>query len=159
MLAFKLRRKDTDEVKRVFDGLKKLLGIELFKKTFQCILTDNGTEFADPRVIEFDLETGEKLCNVFYCDPGKSGQKGKIEKNHVELRKIFPKGTFFSIYSQKDINLALSHVNSEPRSILNGNCPRIIAQAFVNPIIFEANDSKIIEPDKVMLHPDLFRKK
>lgn len=159
MLAFLLKEKTNEEVKRVFRWIKEQLGIELYKQTFACILTDNGSEFADPKTIEIDEETGERICHVFYCDPGKSGQKGKIEKNHVELRKVFPKGVFFSIYSKDDINLALSHINSEPRALLNRNCPGVVAKAFLDIKVISLNDYHFIKPDEVTLHPDLLKKK
>ena len=159
MLAFLLKEKTSEEVKRVFGRIKEQLGIELYKRTFACVLTDNGSEFADPRSIEFDYETGERVCRLFYCDPGKSGQKGKIEKNHVELRKVFPKGASFSIYSQGDIDLALSHVNSEPRALLNRNCPGAVAKAFLDPKVISLNNYRSIKPDDVTLHPDLLKKK
>ena len=158
MLAFLLMNKTINEVRRVFEWIKKQLGMELYKKTFACVLTDNGSEFADPKIIEFDYEVNERVSRVFYCDPGKSGQKGKIEKNHVELRKIFPKGCSFSIYSQEDINLALSHINSEPRMILNGNCPGIIAGVFLDSKVIGLNNYKVIESDNVNLHPSVFKK-
>lgn len=157
MLAFLLKDKTTEEVGRVFTWIKGRLGIELYRQTFACVLTDNGSEFADPKVIEIDDETGERICRVFYCDPGKSGQKGKIEKNHVELRKVFPKSTFFSIYSQDDIDLALSHVNSEPRALLNRNCPGVVAKAFLDPKAIGLNNHRSIKPDEVTLHPDLLK--
>lgn len=159
MLAFLLKDKTTEEVERVFTWIKGQLGIELYKQTFACVLTDNGSEFANPKVIEFDYETGERICHLFYCDPGKSGQKGKIEKNHVELRKVFPKSTFFSIYSQDDVNLALSHVNSEPRALLNRNCPGVVAKAFIDLKVISLNNYHFIKPDEVTLHPDLLKKK
>lgn len=159
MLAFLLKNKKVEEVRKIFDSIKDQLGLELYKKTFQCILTDNGSEFADPRFIEFDLKSGEKITNLFYCDPGKSGQKGKIEKNHVELRKVFPKGCSFSTYTQEDINLALSHINSEPRAILNSNCPGSIARAFIDDKVMNLIKYQIIPFDDVVLHPSLFTKK
>lgn len=159
MLAFLLKEKTNEEVKRVFRWIKEQLGIELYKQTFSCVLTDNGSEFADPKSIEIDEETGERICRVFYCDPGKSGQKGKIEKNHVELRKVFPKSVFFSIYSKDDINLALSHINSEPRALLNRNCPGVVAKAFLDIKVINLNNYHFIKPDEVTLHPDLLRKK
>lgn len=159
MLAFLLENKTTEEVERVFLWIKGRLGIELFRKTFSCILTDNGSEFADPKSIEFNYENGERICRLFYCDPGKSGQKGKIEKNHVELRKVFPKSIFFSIYSQDDVNLALSHINSEPRALLNRNCPGVVAKAFIDLKVISLNNYQFIDPDKVTLHPDLLKKK
>lgn len=159
MLAFLLKEKTTEEVGRAFAWIKGRLGIELYKRTFACVLTDNGSEFADPKVIEIDDGTGERVCRVFYCDPGKSGQKGKIEKNHVELRKVFPKPAFFSIYSQDDIDLALSHVNSEPRALLNRNCPGAVAKAFLDIKVISLNNYHFVKPDEVMLHPDLLKKK
>ena len=157
MMAFLLKEKTLKEVKRVFTFLLDKLGEELFISTFRCILTDNGSEFADPRVIEFNYETGVKMINLFYCDPGKSGQKGKIEKNHVELRKIFPKGTDFSKFNQSQINVALSHINSEPRGILNRHAPGAIAKLFLNEKVLAINEYQYIEPDSVMLHPSLLK--
>lgn len=158
MLAFLLKEKTAKEVAKVFEWIKKQLGIELYKKTFAVVLTDNGSEFANPYSIEYDYENGEKICSLFYCDPGKSGQKGKIEKNHVELRKIFPKGCDFSHFSQAQINVALSNVNSEPRAILNRNCPGVIAKVFLDEKILGLNEYQFVDPDKVILHPSLFRK-
>ena len=157
MLAFKLYSKKVEEIKKIFILLRRELGEELFTYTFQCILTDNGSEFADPRVIEFDLETGIKQINLFYCEPGKSGQKGKIEKNHVELRKVFPKGIDFAKYSQNQINIALSHINSEPRGILNRHAPGTIARLFLNEKVLALNEYQYIEPDSVLLHPNLLK--
>ena len=157
MLAFLLKEKTTREVMRIFNSIREQLGIELYRKAFACVLTDNGSEFADPKIIEFDYETGEKVCNLFYCDPGKSGQKGKIEKNHVELRKVFPKGCDFSIFSQKQINIALSHINSEPRAILNGNCPGVIAKVFLNEKIPALIGYSFVDADLVDLHPTLLK--
>ena len=41
-------------VEEVFKGIKKAIGIELFKKIFEVILTDNGSEFFNPISIEKD---------------------------------------------------------------------------------------------------------
>ncbi len=155
MMAFLLDSKESSEVSRVFAGLRERLGTELFKRTFACVLTDNGSEFRDAAAIEFDPSTGERLCRLFYCDPGKSGQKGKIEKNHVELRKVFPKGTIFDGFTQRQVNLALSHVNSEPRAILNANCPGKICRIWLDEKVLAVNEYEFIEPDSVFLSPEL----
>ena len=68
---------------------------DLFKKMFEIILTDNGWEFSKPNDIEFDYNTGEKLINVFYCNPYSSWKKGGIERNHEFIRYIIPKGITF----------------------------------------------------------------
>lgn len=159
MLTFLLKEKTYAEVTRVFEMLKEKLGIELYSKMFNCILTDNGSEFANPNAIEINCDTGVKVSHLFYCDPGKSGQKGKIEKNHVELRKIFPKGFDFSSIEQTDLELALSHINSEPRGILNKNTPAEIARVFLNKKIFKICNHQDIKRDEVMLDPKLIQKK
>ena len=65
--------------------IRDQLSEEEFKKYFQVILTDRGSEFTKADEIE-------KLgCRLFYCDPMQSGQKGKIEENHTILRYICPK--------------------------------------------------------------------
>ena len=70
-----------------------------------------------------DLNTGEKVCSVFYCDPNCSWQKGSIEKNHEFIRYILPKGTSFASITQEDCYLISSHINSTPRLSLNNNSP------------------------------------
>lgn len=88
-----------------------------FFQLFPVILTDNGREFARVDDIEMDVR-GE--CKLFFCDPNRSDQKGRIEKNHTLIRDILPKGTSFDNLTQEDINLVCSHVNSVKRAALNG---------------------------------------
>lgn len=88
-----------------------------FFEAFPVILTDNGGEFARVDDIEIDVRGQSKL---FFCDPNRSDQKGKIEKNHTLIRDILPKGTSFDNLAQEDIDLVCSHVNSVKRDSLNG---------------------------------------
>ena len=88
-----------------------------FFQLFPVILTDNGGEFARVDDIEMDVRGESKL---FFCDPNRSDQKGRIEKNHTLIRDILPKGTAFDNLTQEDINLVCSHVNSVKRAALNG---------------------------------------
>ena len=88
-----------------------------FFHLFPVILTDNGGEFARVDDIEMDVRGESKL---FFCDPNRSDQKGRIEKNHTLIRDILPKGTSFDNLTQEDINLVCSHVNSVKRAALNG---------------------------------------
>ena len=88
-----------------------------FCQLFPVILTDNGGEFARVDDIEMDVRGESKL---FFCDPNRSDQKGRIEKNHTLIRDILPKGTSFDNLTQEDINLVCSHINSVKRAALNG---------------------------------------
>jgi len=87
-----------------------------YPMVFGIMLGDRGTEFSDPEMLESFAKNGK----VFYCDPGKPGQKGGIERNHVEMRRILVKGVSFDNLTQADVNLVLSHVNSYPRLELGG---------------------------------------
>jgi IS30 family transposase len=90
------------------------LGAECFKKLFPVLLGDNGSEFSNPKALEFD-EQGNRRTRVFYCDPYSSFQKPNVELNHEFLRRILPKGSSFDHLAQEDIDLMMSHINSYSR--------------------------------------------
>ena len=121
MLIFLLESKTMEWVIHVFDSLKKTLGPTLFKSLFRIVLTDNGPEFFDPDSIE--RFNGKKIINLFYCDPGKSWQKGSIEKNHEYIRYVLPKGSTFDFLTQDDVNLLSNHINNTPRGVLKNMTP------------------------------------
>ena len=51
MLAYLLSNKEMQGCVRTFDDLEERLGAEAFGKLFPIVLTDNGTEFADPDLL------------------------------------------------------------------------------------------------------------
>lgn len=158
MLIFLLPYKQSEYVINVFNHLKSLLGIDEFKRLFEAILTDNGTEFSDPESIEIDFDTGEKVANLFYCNPNSSWQKGSIEKNHEYIRYILPKGTSFSGLTQDDCNKIASHINSVPRVILNNDTPYDAAYKFIGKENIEKLQIKKIDYDDVDLTIRLLKK-
>lgn len=158
MLIYLLPYKQTKYVIKVFNDLKVLLGIDEFKRLFEVILTDNGVEFSDPESIEFDLNTSEKICSLFYCDPSCSWQKGSIEKNHEYIRYILPKGTSFSSLTQEDCYLIASHINSVPRLSLNNNSPYDSALLFIGQNNIEKFNIKKIDYDDIDLSIRLLNK-
>ena len=93
-----------------------------FGDIFPLLLTDNGGEFSDVSSIENDLQ-GAKESLIFFCDPYKSCQKPRVEKNHTLFRDIVPKGNSFDGFSQDIVNLIFSHVNSVKRKSLFGKTP------------------------------------
>lgn len=95
MLMFLIDKYKTNSVSTVFKNIRKKLENDVFKQLFEIILTDNSWEFSKPKDIEFDHKTGEKLINLFYCNPYSSWQKGGIERNHEFIRYIIPKGITF----------------------------------------------------------------
>lgn len=88
MLAFIREHNDAQSVIDIFNMIENKFGIELFKKLFPVILTDNGSEFSNPTEIEFNMNTGELRTKIFYCEPGRPNQKGACEVNHEMIRRI-----------------------------------------------------------------------
>lgn len=158
MLIYLLPYKKSQYVTKVFLDLKNTLGSDNFKRLFQVILTDNGTEFSDPESIEFDINTGEKLSSVFYCDPNCSWQKGSIEKNHEYIRYILPKGTSFAGLTQDDCYLLASHINSTPRVSLNNQSPFEAAFKFIGEDNINKFHISKIDYDDIDLSPRLLKK-
>ena len=96
-----------------------------FRRLFPLLLTDNGAEFADCEGIErSSLDPAARRCSVYYCDVRQSQQKGGCERNHVEVRKILPKGRGigFDRLGGRDCAALMSQLNSEPRPSLGGMC-------------------------------------
>lgn len=126
-----LADKSQTSVIRVLDVLEKCIGKELFKRLFGIILTDNGSEFANYKLIERSVFGGSPRSQVYYCDVRQSQQKAGCERNHVELRKILPKGCGirFDNLDCHDMASLMSHLNSEPRASLLGASPLSLLRA------------------------------
>ena len=158
MLIYLLPYKQSKYVIEVFNNIKKDIGINEFKRLFEVILTDNGTEFSDPDSIEIDMNTGEKVCSLFYCDPSCSWQKGSIEKNHEYIRYILPKGTSFAGLTQDDCYLIASHINSTPRLSLNNLSPYDASLLFIGKNNMDKFQIKKIDSDDINLSIRLLKK-
>ena len=158
MLAFKINNKEADTINKFFNYLKDLLGYERFHELFPIILTDNGVEFSKPDEIEFNGYHVYKT-KLFYCDPGHSEQKGKIENNHEYIRRFIPKGTSFDNYNQDDINLMLNHINSVKRESLSGNSPYELMIQFLPNEFIDLFDIHEINQHDIILKKKLFNYK
>ena len=157
ILIYLMDNKTMENVEKAFKNIKQILGIETFKKAFEVILTDNGAEFLNPLSIEIDEETGAIISHVFYCDPGASWQKGRIEKNHEFIRYVLPKGNSFDELTQERTNLLMSHINSTSRDSLNGRTPYDAELLILNENIINKLGVNKIPADEVNLSPKLLR--
>jgi IS30 family transposase len=158
MLAFLRDANTSQSVIDVFDYLEKLLGIDQFKTLFPVILTDNGTEFSNPETLETSCISGKRRTRIFYCDPYSSWQKGHVENNHENLRKIFPKGKSFDNFTQKDINLALSHLNSLARASLNDVPAIVLFDTIHGKEVLRILGITLVDKNAVYLTPMLLQK-
>jgi len=121
-LAFLRQSNDSASVTRIFEDLLQLLGICDYRTILPLLLADNGSEFSDPKAIEFEYK-GERISRLFYCDPSAPGQKGHCENNHEFIRRIIPKGKDLGQYTQSQINFAMNHINSYGRPELSNKSP------------------------------------
>ena len=153
MLIFLLDKKDSIHVSEVFKELKNILSINLYRKVFRIILTDNGTEFFNPYEMEIDYENCKKVSNVFYCKPYSSWQKHEIEVNHEYIRRVLPKGSDFSKISKEEIERLQNNINAIPRDSLNGETPFDLTNKKY-PELIKKLKCKYIKPDDVTLNTD-----
>lgn len=124
MLAYLRDANTSKSVTDIFAMLIERLGSEVFKRLFPVILTDNGSEFSNPKAIEYGTGKCRGIqTRVFYCDAASPYQKGAIEVNHELIRRVLPKGTSFNELEQNDINLMMNHINSYKRKKLNNRNP------------------------------------
>ncbi len=158
MLAFLRDANDSQSVIDIMDNLNSILGTGLFQQLFPVLLTDNGSEFSNPKLIECDRTTGEIRTKVFYCDPGASFQKGSAEKNHEEIRKVLPKGTSFDHLTQKDINLLMNHINSYSRASLNDKTPYDSFKFTFGKAALKKLGSSLVLANEICLKPSLLKK-
>lgn len=157
MMAYLLDSKESRHVKDVFDSIEHAIGTFSFASVFSLILTDRGGEFQIPDA----LECGEDnliRTSIYYCDPMCSWQKPHCEKNHEYIRKICPKGTSFDDFTQSQIRLMMSHINSTPRQSLGGLSPMALAKLMLPQELLNCFALTQIPPDEIILTPALLKK-
>lgn len=157
MLAFLRDHNDSKSVTAIFNMLSETLGIELFRTVFKVCLADNGSEFSNPKSIEFDLENNRRTY-VYYCDPSAPYQKGSAERNHEFIRCFIPKGTDFDSYTQEDISLMMDHINSYTRESLGNNSPYDMFSFMYGKNVLDLIGCHRIPPQEVTLNKSIFRK-
>lgn len=156
MLAFIRDANTSQSVIDIFNRLYLELHPDTFCRLFQVLLGDNGSEFSNPTAIERDLQ-GNQRTHVFYCDPQASFQKGAAENNHTLIRRVIPKGVSLDGFTQEDITLMMSHVNSYGRANLGDKTPYEVFASLYGEDILRRMGLVLITPDKVTLRPSLLK--
>lgn len=124
-----------------------------FADAFPVILGGRGSEFLDFSKIETGVG-GNKRTRMLCCDPLKPGQKGAFEKNHVELRKVIPKGTDLDRLTAWDVAVARGHASSYARAG-RGVAPIALASAALPANLPEGLGICAVPPDDVVMRPSL----
>ena len=162
-LALPLAAKDAESVAAALGGVRSVLGAGGARRVFRAVLTDNGAEFSDEGAIAALIGEGPGETRLFYCDPRRSDQKGACERNHVEIRKLLPKGRGlrFDRLAPADLALAMSHVNSEPRGALGFATPARAFRAMLGgdaAALLEAYGIEDVPVDGLDLTPGLIER-
>ena len=158
MLAFLRDCNDSRSVTNIFNTLYELLGREIFCRIFGICLADNGSEFTNPKAIEFD-SNGEQRTYMFYCDPSAPYEKGAAENNHEFIRRFIPKGVDIGLYSPADINLMMDHINSYSRDKIGNRSPYEVFRFFFGDEALNRLGCTTIPPQKVVLNKSIFNRR
>ena len=158
-LYFRLPDGTTASVISTLDALERACvdpetGECRFEELFGVILLDRGSEFDDIEGMERScLVPGEKRCRVFFADPGRADQKGSCEKNHVELRKIIPKGMSMQSLTNRQLQEICSHVNSTIRRGCGNTTPFALAERVFPRFLLDALGLHGVPPEDVIATP------
>lgn len=155
LLAFLIPDMTQHSVRAVFDALEGAIGHRRFKKLFQIILTDNGSEFQKHGLLEF-TKGGIRRARIFYCDPYSSYQKGACEKNHTYIRLFLPKGTNFDSLSQNKVNIMLNNINSTFRESTKEDAPFSQLSPTMKNVVKKLGFVRI-HPESVVLGPSVWK--
>lgn len=153
MIIRLLDKKDVEHVDNEFTKIKIDLGIDLYSRFINIILTDNGIEFYDPHHMEYNLDNGEKISSVYYCHPNSPQEKSELEKNHEYIRYVLPKKTSFESLTEKKVKLLEDNINNIPRDILGNETPYNLTKEKY-PELIEKFGSNYIQPDEVSLNSE-----
>lgn len=91
---------------------------KLPKSAVKTITCDRGSEFADWRRIEKELN-----CDMYFADPYCAWQKGTNENLNGLLREFYPKGRDLSRVSEKTLEKNLALINARPKKVLDFKKP------------------------------------
>lgn len=155
-LAFLRSRNDAQSVIDIFNRLYLELRPDIYLELFPVLLADNGSEFSNPSAIELDSQ-GNPRSKVFYCDASAPYQKAHCENNHEMIRRIIPKGTDLSQYTQEQIDLMMSHINSYARKNLGNKSPYDVFAFQYGEEILKLFNIQKIPADEIILSPDLLK--
>ena len=102
----------------VLDTLEKKLGAVNFRRIFQTITVDNGSEFQDWEGMTQTMD-GERT-HIYYCHPYSAFERGSNENGNRMIRRRVPKGTDFTGITEADTLEVQRWVNEYPCGILSG---------------------------------------
>lgn len=151
-LLYIIENATQEKIIALFDAIEGEIGIGNFRKLFPAILTDRDTLFDDFPSLEFD-KNGEPRTRIFFCDPGESNQKPNVENYNAQLRPIFPKRAVLNEYSQQELYLASSNLNSRCLSSIDDRTPTDLFVEIFGKGLLDLLHQRKIPPKEVRIKP------
>ncbi|MDR2500682.1 MAG: hypothetical protein LBD37_06330 [Treponema sp.] len=97
---------------------------DAFPLLFKSVTVGNGFEFSDYQELERScLTAGKRFSLLFASPPYRASERGTNEHANGMIRRYFPKGTDFSLVSDRQAATAQNWMNRYPRKILAGLPP------------------------------------
>jgi IS30 family transposase len=117
-IIFRMPNQKAECVVKCLNILERKFGKD-FKKIFKTITVDNGSEFSDFKGMEKSIfGKNSKRTLVYYCHPYSSFERGTNERLNREIRRLIPKGSDISKYSDSYIKYVEDWLNNFPREVL-----------------------------------------
>lgn len=117
-MIFKMENQKSASVIDCLNTLERKFG-KKFKQVFKSITVDNGSEFLDYQALEKSIYgRNSKRTSVYYCHPYCSCERGTNERINREIRRLVPKGTNLSKYTNADVLDIQNWINNYPRKVL-----------------------------------------
>jgi IS30 family transposase len=117
-IIFKMSDQKSESVIKCLNKLEYKFG-KNFKKIFKSITVDNGAEFSDFKSLEKSIFGRNCVrTKIYYCHPYSSYERGTNERLNREIRRLIPKGSDLSKFSDDYITYVENWVNSYPREVL-----------------------------------------
>lgn len=115
-----LKEHTTEEVVKALDRLEREIGEKVFRKIFQSITMDNGSEFMDFEGIMRSRRNKMNRTETYYCHAYSSWERGSNENQNRFIRRYIPKGQSFEKCCKKDVQEIEDWMNSYPRQMFDG---------------------------------------
>jgi len=149
-----LAARTKEEVVKAFDWLEECSS-GLFSEFFGLCLFDRGGEFDDIAGLERSIGGNGLRTAAYFADSSRPDQRGSAEKNHVELRKVLPKGTSLEAMDAYTLAEICSHVNSTIRKGCGDVTPMQMAQLIMPKELFDNLGLRLIPPQDVIAAPNI----
>ena len=159
MLAFLRDANTSASVIEIINLLDEVLGAKTFNSLFPVILTDNGSEFSNPKENRKNVAPFHAIeQRYFIAIQVLLIKKGACEVNHELIRRILPKGSSFDELTQQDITLMMNHINSYKRKKLNNRSPYETFSFYYGEDVLKRLGCSPVAAENIILKPKTSQK-